>query len=138
MRTMNKVYHVECFSCNVCFKQLLPGDEYAIRDDLIFCRDDMVELMTSSAAANANQSPNQNSLPTCENPSSAGDPRIAGIPSEQNSPKYGGMQNNSVGNNLSLSLNSSNDLDRDDKIIFSPGNVWDWINDPIKFLIRND
>ena len=119
MRTMNKVYHVDCFSCNVCFKQLLPGDEYAIREDLIFCREDMVELMAQSTENHPTDPQNR----TCENPTPESRLSDGCSPKNPNMTKYGSMNNPSgVSPNSTLSLSTTHDLDRDDKIIFSPGN----------------
>ena len=38
MRAKNKIFHLECFRCVACEKQLVPGDEFALRDDGLFCR----------------------------------------------------------------------------------------------------
>ncbi|KAG8189994.1 hypothetical protein JTE90_002557 [Oedothorax gibbosus] len=40
MRARSKIYHVECFRCVTCSRQLLPGDEFALREDGLFCRQD--------------------------------------------------------------------------------------------------
>ena len=41
MRAKKKIFHTECFRCNACEKQLLPGEEFALKyDGSIFCRDD--------------------------------------------------------------------------------------------------
>lgn len=41
MRAKNKIFHTECFRCNACEKQLLPGEEFALKyDGSIFCKDD--------------------------------------------------------------------------------------------------
>ncbi|XP_076325653.1 insulin gene enhancer protein ISL-1-like isoform X2 [Tachypleus tridentatus] len=40
MRAKKKVYHVECFQCMACSRQLVPGDEFALRDDGLFCKAD--------------------------------------------------------------------------------------------------
>ena len=40
MRAKNKIFHLECFRCVACEKQLVPGDEFALRDDGLFCRED--------------------------------------------------------------------------------------------------
>ena len=39
MRAKNKIFHLECFRCVACEKQLVPGDEFALRDDGLFCRE---------------------------------------------------------------------------------------------------
>lgn len=37
MRARNKIYHTECFCCEACTRQLVSGDEFAVRDDRLFC-----------------------------------------------------------------------------------------------------
>ncbi|KPP76374.1 insulin enhancer protein ISL-3-like [Scleropages formosus] len=39
MRARDSVYHIECFRCSVCSRQLLPGDEFSVRDDELLCPD---------------------------------------------------------------------------------------------------
>ena len=43
MRAKNKIFHLECFRCVACEKHLVPGDEFALRDDGLFCREDHQE-----------------------------------------------------------------------------------------------
>lgn len=38
MRARNKIYHTDCFCCVVCSRQLVSGDEFALRDDGLFCK----------------------------------------------------------------------------------------------------
>lgn len=40
MRAKNKIYHIDCFRCSACKRQLVPGDEFALRNDGLFCRND--------------------------------------------------------------------------------------------------
>lgn len=40
MRAKTKIYHVECFRCSACMRQLTTGDEFALRQDGLFCRHD--------------------------------------------------------------------------------------------------
>ncbi|XP_031426544.2 insulin gene enhancer protein isl-1 isoform X3 [Clupea harengus] len=51
MRARSKVYHIECFRCVACSRQLIPGDEFALREDGLFCRadHDVVERATLGA-----------------------------------------------------------------------------------------
>ncbi|XP_053502060.1 insulin gene enhancer protein ISL-1-like [Ictalurus furcatus] len=37
MRAGVNVYHVQCFRCKCCDRQLLPGDEFTIRDGFLHC-----------------------------------------------------------------------------------------------------
>ena len=46
MRAKNKIYHLECFRCVACEKRLVPGDEFALRQDGLFCKEDhQVEMV---------------------------------------------------------------------------------------------
>lgn len=38
MRARNKIYHVECFRCAVCARQLTRGEEFVIKFDDLFCK----------------------------------------------------------------------------------------------------
>ena len=40
MRANNRIYHIECFRCNMCNKQLTPGDEFALKEDGLLCKMD--------------------------------------------------------------------------------------------------
>jgi insulin gene enhancer protein ISL-1 len=40
MRARNKIYHIDCFRCSACKRQLTRGDEFALRDDVLFCKAD--------------------------------------------------------------------------------------------------
>lgn len=53
MRARNKIYHIDCFRCVACSRQLVPGDEFALREDGLFCKEDheIVEKATATAQA---------------------------------------------------------------------------------------
>lgn len=40
MRARSKIYHIDCFRCVACSRQLIPGDEFALREDGLFCKAD--------------------------------------------------------------------------------------------------
>ncbi|GIY82815.1 insulin gene enhancer protein ISL-1 [Caerostris darwini] len=70
MRARNKIYHIECFRCVTCTRQLLPGDEYALRDDGLFCKADndctpIVEkkITPNGHTANGQHSPHNGTTP---------------------------------------------------------------------------
>ena len=44
MRAKNKIFHLECFRCVACDKQLVPGDEFALRPDGLVCKEDHANL----------------------------------------------------------------------------------------------
>ncbi|XP_043933401.1 insulin gene enhancer protein ISL-2 [Protopterus annectens] len=51
MRARDKVYHIECFRCSVCSRQLLPGDEFSLRDHELLCRADHSLLLERGGSA---------------------------------------------------------------------------------------
>ncbi|KAM8876387.1 insulin gene enhancer protein ISL-3 isoform 1-T1 [Synchiropus picturatus] len=50
MRARDHVYHIECFRCSVCSRQLLPGDEFSLREDELLCRADHSLLLERGSA----------------------------------------------------------------------------------------
>uniref|UniRef100_A0A674P130 ISL LIM homeobox 2b n=1 Tax=Takifugu rubripes TaxID=31033 RepID=A0A674P130_TAKRU len=50
MRARDHVYHIECFRCSVCSRQLLPGDEFSLREEELLCRADHSILLEKSSA----------------------------------------------------------------------------------------
>uniref|UniRef100_A0A7N9CRE6 Insulin gene enhancer protein ISL-2 n=1 Tax=Macaca fascicularis TaxID=9541 RepID=A0A7N9CRE6_MACFA len=56
MRARDSVYHIECFRCSVCSRQLLPGDEFSLREHELLCRADH-GLLLERAAAGSPRSP---------------------------------------------------------------------------------
>ncbi|KAM7014883.1 insulin gene enhancer protein isl-2b isoform 3-T4 [Tautogolabrus adspersus] len=50
MRARDNVYHIECFRCSVCSRQLLPGDEFSLREDELLCRADHSLLLERNSA----------------------------------------------------------------------------------------
>ncbi len=56
MRAKNKIYHIDCFRCVACSRQLIPGDEFALRDDGLFCKadHDVVERAQSNGSGSTN------------------------------------------------------------------------------------
>ncbi|XP_060115927.1 insulin gene enhancer protein ISL-2 isoform X1 [Heteronotia binoei] len=57
MRARDHVYHLECFRCSVCSRQLLPGDEFSLRDHELLCRADHSLLLDRAAADSPPRSP---------------------------------------------------------------------------------
>ncbi|XP_067057321.1 insulin gene enhancer protein ISL-1-like isoform X1 [Acropora muricata] len=79
MRAKNQIYHIECFRCLACSRQLVPGDEYVLREpDGLFCKEDneIVERAAQTAHARASQrsssqSSTHSSVPAEESPTTA-------------------------------------------------------------------
>ncbi|KAI6058549.1 Insulin gene enhancer protein ISL-1 [Aix galericulata] len=63
MRARAKVYHIECFRCVACSRQLIPGDEFALREDGLFCRADHDVVERASLGAGDPLSPLHPSRP---------------------------------------------------------------------------
>lgn len=75
MRAKTKIYHIECFRCSACTRQLIPGDEFALRDGgALYCKEDHDHLEKSnqnsliqSVEPNNNISSNTNQNSTSNN-----------------------------------------------------------------------
>ena len=53
MRAKNKIFHLDCFRCVACEKQLIPGDEFALRREGLFCKEDhQVEIHPGGPGSN--------------------------------------------------------------------------------------
>ena len=37
MRAKEKIYHTNCFKCVTCGRQLIPGDEFVLRENSVVC-----------------------------------------------------------------------------------------------------
>lgn len=62
MRAREHVYHIDCFRCVACSRQLIPGDEFALRDDGLFCKadHDVVERASTKENGMEDGSPRTN------------------------------------------------------------------------------
>lgn len=40
MKALEQVYHLSCFLCCTCGRQLQRGDEYVLRSGRLYCRQD--------------------------------------------------------------------------------------------------
>ena len=55
MRAKNKIFHLDCFRCVACEKQLIPGDEFALRREGLFCKEDhQVEIHPGGGGPGSN------------------------------------------------------------------------------------
>jgi len=48
MKADNNVYHIECFRCTACSRQLKPGDYFSHREGGLFCKEDSEVLDRNS------------------------------------------------------------------------------------------
>ncbi|XP_055702120.1 insulin gene enhancer protein isl-1 [Phlebotomus papatasi] len=63
MRAKTKIYHIECFRCSACARQLIPGDEFALRDGgSLYCKEDhdVIEKSAQSTVPPSLESNNNN------------------------------------------------------------------------------
>lgn len=61
MRAKSKIYHIECFRCTLCQRQLVPGDEFALRDDgNLFCKDDHDQTNNNNNSSSQNNNHHAN------------------------------------------------------------------------------
>ncbi|XP_073825152.1 insulin gene enhancer protein isl-1-like isoform X2 [Musca autumnalis] len=68
MRAKKKIFHIECFRCSACARQLLPGDEFALRDGgILYCKDDHDVLEKSSQSNLTPSSLESNINNSCSN-----------------------------------------------------------------------
>jgi len=58
MRAKSKIYHIECFRCTACERQLIPGDEFALREDGLFCKEDHEVLDKTTCTGTENNNNN--------------------------------------------------------------------------------
>lgn len=78
MRAKTKIYHIDCFRCTACERQLIPGDEFALRDGgSLFCKEDHDHLGKSSQPSsiehnNNNAMLNNNNTISSQNQTSLG------------------------------------------------------------------
>ena len=61
MRARNKIFHIDCFRCVACSRQLIPGDEFALRDDGLFCKADHEVVERATNTPNGSKSENSDS-----------------------------------------------------------------------------
>ncbi|XP_011559702.3 insulin gene enhancer protein ISL-1 isoform X3 [Plutella xylostella] len=63
MRAKTKIYHIDCFRCCACARQLIPGDEFALREGgALYCREDHDVLEKSTTTPSGGESNNNTTL----------------------------------------------------------------------------
>jgi hypothetical protein len=70
MRALDHVYHIACFLCVGCGRQLQKGDQFVIRAGRLFCRPDfekemaLLQLSNNRSENSANNANNGQSVPS--------------------------------------------------------------------------
>ena len=61
-RARDQVYHLACFACDACKRQLSTGEEFALADDKVLCKIHFQELFDGGQSSNEG-----NSFSPCSN-----------------------------------------------------------------------
>ncbi|VDI71027.1 insulin gene enhancer protein ISL-1-like isoform X2 [Mytilus edulis] len=68
MRARDNMYHIDCFRCVACSRQLIPGDEFALKEEELFCKADHDVVERASTKENGADDINiRNNKNTTEN-----------------------------------------------------------------------
>jgi LIM homeobox protein 2/9 len=61
LRVQDNIYHLNCFTCLSCNTLLHPGDEFGLKENLIFCRNHLFEEQSKKILDDSgyNTSPNE-------------------------------------------------------------------------------
>lgn len=50
MRALGNVYHIQCFVCTMCGHRLEKGQEFALKDNILYCKDDYGKLPSKGSS----------------------------------------------------------------------------------------
>lgn len=72
MKSRDKIFHMDCFKCSICYRKLAPGDEYCHQplNDMILCKEDALLGNSSPKFLMSNNNGNQLYLSTNRYPTS--------------------------------------------------------------------
>lgn len=61
MRALGNVYHLQCFVCAMCGQRLVKGQEFALKDNKLYCKEDYGKLPTKGSSNSPPQKQQQES-----------------------------------------------------------------------------
>ena len=61
MRALGNVYHIQCFICTMCGHPLEKGQEFALKDNKLYCKEDYGKLSVNSSTNNTSHKIQQES-----------------------------------------------------------------------------
>ena len=108
MKVNTKIFHVNCFRCEACSRQLVQGEHFTIlKEETLLCKNDFeqIELLNSNSENNFNKTNCRSSTPMSS--------LLAANASLQTTQGFGGLVSNLMAPNcdstmLNSDLNSSN------------------------------
>lgn len=113
MKVNSKIFHVNCFRCEACSRQLVQGEHFTIlKEETLLCKNDFeqIELLNSNTENNFNKSNCRPTTPMTALCAQSGAPTGAQPPTQG----FGGLVSNLMAPNcdssnlMSSDLNSSN------------------------------
>lgn len=64
MRALGNVYHIQCFVCTMCGHRLEKGQEFALKDNKLYCKDDYGKLPSKGSSSSPPHKQQQESKST--------------------------------------------------------------------------
>ncbi len=58
-------YHYDCFTCDMCNKRFMPGDEYQFNENLLLCKNDLANICRKSITNEDSYGSSIESPPSC-------------------------------------------------------------------------